>query len=144
MNWSIVHWGCWNRFWKWITFTVREILILNHFTANNETWIVKGYREHKSFSLTCMYVHTWACIHRVSVKIMWADLLLLYCGRAARPLLPSRQPSAQWPDTDKTVGHPVLFICLLHHMRRHRVRHNVTPRAIWCLRDTNWGPSEDN
>lgn len=73
----------------------------------------------------CMYVR----IRRVSEKIMRADFLLFYCNRAAWPLLPSCRLSALCLDTDNTSAHAVLFIWLHHHMRRHIVRHNVTPHG---------------
>lgn len=87
-------------------------------------------------------VHTYkSCLHSARVKIIWADFLFFYCSQAARPLLVSLWPSAQWLDADKTIGHSV-FSCLLHHARWIRVQHNVTPNG--CIPEGITGLKENN
>lgn len=85
---------------SWACARIGSVFILNQYRTDNETGIVKVW-------CVCVYVHPQG---QCEDNLSWLSPPLL---RTSRPAAASFPPSAQWPDRNKTIGHPVLFFIFL-------------------------------
>lgn len=81
------------------------------------------------------------------MRIIWADFLFFHAVELPGHCFFFLELWAQRPDTDKTIGHPVLSDRLLLHVRRRRVRLNVMsnisrPQASGWWKASQRGMSE--
>lgn len=78
---------------------IGSVFILNQYRTDNETGILKVWCV-----CLCMYVHPQS---QREDNLSWLSPPLCCPASASFP------PSTQWPDRNKTIGHPVLFFIFL-------------------------------